>query len=379
MMNDFQNAVRALRRQPRFVCFVVLILGLGIGANCALFAVINSVFLRPLPYSDPEQIIEIQAPGVAQLLPQVRDTQSIAAAATLTPYGWDVEAANQLKNVFGLKISSNLFDVLGVAPEFGRPLTANDAYQPVVVLSDGYWRKISGDPGIIGKTLTIDGVPHTVAAVLPPDFVLWFNDFRIFIPKPDGQFSGRIIARRRPGVSNAAVESEMSARFRAYLPDPSRRDPDWHSYVRPASEGFLPRPAENLWLLQAGLALILVIVCANAASLQTVRSNARRKEFAIRAALGAGRRLFRQVVYEGLILGCLGGLLGILLASWSLRLVQSRLPDLIERSLRGADPLQMDYRVAAFAIAITIVASVLFGVIPVIPALRVDIIASLPK
>jgi putative ABC transport system permease protein len=169
----------------------------------------------------------------------------------------------------------------------------------------------------------------------------------------------------------------MSARFRAFLPDSSRRDPDWNSYVRPASESFLPRPAENLWLLQAGLALILVIVCANAASLQAVRSNARRKEFAIRAALGAGRRLFRQVVYEALILGCSGGLLGMLIASWSLRVVQSRLPDLIERSLRGADPLQLDFRVAAFATAITIGASVIFGVIPVIPALRVDIIASL--
>ena len=162
MMNDFQNAIRALRRQPRFVGFVVLILGLGIGANCALFAVINSVFLRPLPYSDPEQIIEIQAPGVAHPLPQVRDAQSIAGAAAINPHGVDVEAANQLKNVLALQISSNLFNVLGVRPEFGRPLTANDAYQPVVVLSDRYWRKISGDTGIIGQTLTIDGVPHEV-------------------------------------------------------------------------------------------------------------------------------------------------------------------------------------------------------------------------
>ena len=242
------------------------------------------------------------------------------------------------------------------------------------MLGYDYWRRISGNPQIIGQSLTISGQPHTIVGVLPAGFSLSVRDGNLFVPGsgPDR----RVVARLKPGVSAAQAQAEVTGIVRSF--DARTAAAADRTRVTPLSEAFRNSDANTVLLLQATVAMVLLITCANVGNLLLVRAGARRKEIAIRTAIGAGRvRLFGQLMTESALLAVMGAVVGLLLASWSLDWLQTQLPANMGRRLRGADGLSIDATVLAFTAGLSVLATFLFGLAPTITSLRTDVITVL--
>src|SRR5688572_1436939 len=205
-VHSVRHAIRVLRAQPVFAFTVVLALALGIGANAALFSVVNSLLLRPLPYRNTDELVEISLPQRRPPLEAFQSAQSFSGVASAVPWGHNVQGPQGATNTYGLFVSPNLFSVLGVEAALGRVFSP-DERDGVVILGYDYWRRTSGDPGIVGQTLTISGQPHTIVGVLRPDFSLSVRDANLFVPgtRPDT----RVIARLKPGVSAMQAQAEV--------------------------------------------------------------------------------------------------------------------------------------------------------------------------
>jgi putative ABC transport system permease protein len=373
LTDSLRHAARVLRAQPGFTLTVVLALALGIGANCALFTVVNSLMLRPLPYDSPDELVEISLPQRRPPLESFQGAQSFSGVASFVAWGHSVQGPQGMTNLYGFFVTPNLFSVLGVEAAVGRVFLP-DEKEGVVVLGYDYWRRTSGDPNIVGQALTIAGQPHTVIGVLRPDFSLSVRDGNLFVPgtRPDA----RIVARLKPGVSVTQAQAEVSGiaqTFEAAFAGLTER-----TRVIPIYEALRNNDATVMLLLQATVAMVLLITCANVGNLLLVRAAARRKEFAIRTAIGAGRvRLFWQLMTESALLSLMGTALGLLLASWSLGWLQTQLPANLGRRLRGADGLSIDFTVLAFTIGLSVLATLLFGLAPALGTLRSDVISAI--
>ena len=371
--DSLRHAARVLRSQPAFTLTVVLALALGIGANCALFTVVNSLMLRPLPYSNTDELVEISLPQRRPPLEAFQSARSFSGVASVAPWGHSVQGPQGVTNLYGFFVTPSLFSVLGVEAAVGRVFSP-DEKDGVVILGYDYWRRTSGDPNIIGQTLTISGQPHTIVGVLRPDFSLSTRDGNLYVPgtRPDT----RILARLKPGVSIAQAQAEVSGiaqTFEAAFAGLTER-----TRVIPIYEAFRNNDAFVMLLLQATVAMVLIITCANVGNLLLVRAAARRKEFAIRSAIGAGRvRLFWQLMTESALLSLMGAALGLVVASWSLGWLQTQLPANLGRRLRGAEGLSIDATVLAFTVGLSILATFLFGLAPALTSLRTDLIAAL--
>ena len=369
------RSFRILRTQPGFTAIIVLALGLGIGANCALFTVVNSLLLRPLPYQNAHELVEITSPPRVFPLNELKAAASWSGVAAFMSRGFTVTGQDSIKNVYGFRVSANLFHVLGVRAAVGRIFQSGETDQPVALLGYDYWRRTGGDPQIIGQALDIGGESRTIIGVLPADFTLQVRDGNIFIPYRLEE--GRIVARLNAGILPAQAEAEVTAILDAINP-PSRRPGNARPQVTPLREAFRSSDGATVWLLQAAVALVLLITCANVGNLLLVRSSARRREFAIRTAIGAGRRqLFSQLMMENLLLAFMGGAVGLLFANWSLSFVGAQLPANIARRLQGAEALSMDLRVLAFAAGLSLLTLLLFGLAPAVDSLRFDLVNSL--
>lgn len=376
LWRDLRFAARLLWKSPGFTAVVAGSLAFGIAINTLLFTVVNGLFLRPLPYREPDRLMSINQPRRTFPLEELRQAQSFDGVTAFIARNFPVTSDGSTRLLYGCRASANLFSVLGVQPELGRTFAPDEDGKPVVVLGYEYWRKLSGDPKIIGQSLVIGEVSYTVIGVLPADFTLWFRDANLWIPYR--MTEGRAFARLRPGVSLAQAQTEASAIVSALPAEPGADPRASSTRLIPLATDLLPGDNSTIWLLQAAVALVLLIVCANIGNLMLVRANARHREFAIRAAIGAGRaQVLRQLATEGAILGALGGVGGLLLAKASMQLVRTTLPAGIARVLRGADGLAMDYRVLAFAAGISIAAVLLFGVAPAIGSLRIDVLTCL--
>ncbi len=375
VIDSIRRSLRSLRARPHFAAFAIIALGLGIGANCALFAVLNSLLMRPLPYADAHQIVEISGPIAAEAIQEFNRAGSFNGVAAFGSSIFQIAGEQGPKRLYGLRVSGNLFQVLGVKPALGRILTAADSDEPVLLLSYQYWRQISGEPEILGRSVTIiEDRERAVVGVLPADFTLQVRDANIFVPGRVTQ--GRVIARLKPGVSTQQAEEEAAAIVRNLERGSASRDA--RIRVIPVSEAFRPRDAANIWLFQGAVAIVLLITCANLANLLLVNGAARRREFAIRAAIGASRRrVFTQLLTENVILALAGGCLGLVLAHWSLDVINTILPANITRVLRGAEGLSIDVRVVAFTFVLSLFTVLLFGIAPAASALRFDLISSL--
>ena len=368
--HSLRHAIRTLAAQPGFSVTVALALGLGIGANCALFSVINSLMLRPLPYRDTARLVEISLPQRRPPLEGFQAAQSFSGVAAFVPWGHSVQGPHGATDTYGFFVSPNLFSVLGVDAAIGRVFTSDDR-DPVVVLGYDYWRRTSGDPRIVGQALTISGQPHTIVGVLPADFSLSVRDGNLFVPggsRPDL----RIVARLSAGVTAAQAQAEVAGIMRGYeaqMPTASER-----MRVTPLSEAFRNSDATVVLLFQATVAMVLLITCANVGNLLLVRAAARRKEMAIRTAIGAGRaRLFWQLMAESALLAVAGAAVGLLFAGWSLDWLQAQLPANLGRRLRGADGLSIDATVLAFTVMVSVLATFIFGLAPALTSLRTDV------
>jgi putative ABC transport system permease protein len=386
-IHDLRYALRVLFRQPAFTIVAALTLAIGIGANTAIFSIVNAVLLRPLPFANPDSLVVLwsntrpERGGAASpddFLDFRRDQRSftdIAAlansSATLTSRGADAERLR------GMRVSAGLLSILGVSPRLGRDFLAEEdtpGGQRVVLLSHGLWeRRFAADPSLVGKTLNLDGEAHTVIGVMPEgfDFPVGFAstqppDFwqplRLDPSQPSrGAHFLRVVGRLKPGVTMAAAQAEMTAMARRLEQQHPLTNTNWGLWVFPLHEEYAGDVRQPLLVLLAAVGCVLLIACANVANLLLARATARSKELSVRVALGAGRgRLIRQLLTESLLLAGIGGLLGLGIATWSLELV----PALAGDSLPRAMTIGLDVRALAFTAGAVLLTGILFGLAP---------------
>jgi putative ABC transport system permease protein len=383
---DLRYAVRTLVRTPGFTAAAVVALALGIGANTAILSVVDSVLLRPLPYRDPDRLAVVLHGGdgpvsPANFLDWRRQATTLAAMSAAEYWTPTLAAGDVPEKVWALHTTADLFTTLGVPPLFGRTfLPGEDAGggERVVVLGYGLWqRRFGGDRGIVGRSLTLDGEPYTVIGVMPRSFrfaPFWATRAEMWAPLPlagrtDNRRASslRVFARLAPGASLAQAREEMAAitgRLERSYPGTNR-----DVAVTPLMEKAVGGVRPALLVLLGGVGFVLLIACANVAHLLLARTAARRKEIALRASLGAGRRrIVRQLLTESLLLALVGGAAGVGLAYVALPALVAAAPAGVPR----LDVVAIDGRVLLFTLAATLATGVLFGLAPALQAAAPD-------
>jgi predicted permease len=385
-VQDARYALRMIVRTPGFSVIAVLTFALGIGVNTAVFSVVNGVLLRPLPYPDADRITMVWLDNRRQNVreditsyPNYLDWRDQNSAyedlAGFTTAFFTQTGAGEPERIQGATATANFFDVMGVAPLIGRVFTAaheTPGRDAVVVLSHGLWqRRFGGAPDALGRTVTLNGTAREVIGVMPPD-LQWPRGAELWVPlAPDeGRRQARnsfwlpVIGRLKPGVAVSQAQTEMSGiSTRLEQTYPTLRG--FGAYVVPLQEHLVGDVERPLLVLMAAVAFVLLIACANLANLMLGRTAARRRELAIRRALGAGRaRIVRQIVTESLVLALVGTVLGSFLAYWATGFVIGLGGDSIPR----AEAVALDARVLAFALALATLAALLSGLLPALHA-----------
>lgn len=403
-IKDLRYAIRGLLRTPAFTVTAVVTLALGIGANTAIFSILNSTVLKPVPFPDANRLVLVWAtygkgPDNWNIVsaPNFRDFQRLSRSFesmsifnssgkgyNLSPAGGGQEA----EQVAGLRVSAGFFPVLGARPLLGRTFLPEEEIpgrDHVVVLSYGLWKsRYNGDPTLVGKTIRMDGAEYTVIGVMAREFEwqFWSRPQRLWVPigytKSDYDRTSNsfvVIARLKPGVSMDQARAEMETIGKSLAAQYPKEDANMGATVTPLAEFETQGLRTTMLTLLAAVAFVLLIACANVANLLLVRSAGRHKEFAIRLALGAsGSRLARQLLTENILLALAGGAAGLVVAVASARVLfhTFQLGNL-DLPMRPIDSIAMDGRVLAFALAITFLTALLFGVRPAAAALRTNV------
>lgn len=380
---DLRYALRQLRKSPAFALTAIVTLGLGIGVNAAMFSVIEQVLLRPMPYHSASQLVMIAPHPLSgggfdpASLPDIRDWK--ARTHVFSDMAWWTIQVPTLGNrdnpelVAQISASPNLFDVLGAQPAIGRTFLPEDSKQnraQVVILGDSTWHKVfHADRSVIGKTVPINGDPYTVIGIMPPnfDFPQGTGD-EIYSPLPiDPSFEDRgnsslsAVARLRPGISVRQAQDEISAIHAQLLREYSGSESSEPVRVESIRDVATDNVRSGLYALDAAVGVVWLIACANLAGLMLARANARRRELAIRGALGAAKsRLVRQFLTESLLVSLIGGVAGLLAAWASLRILSHYLANAIP----FGDHIHIDAGVCAVLILLSCLSGVLFGVGP---------------
>jgi putative ABC transport system permease protein len=394
---DLRYAVRTLTRSPGFALVALFTLALGIGANTAMFSVVNAVLLRPLPYADPDRVVMVWTAGAARNIHEAptsfptftdwRDQgHSFADMAYWRPRVGTMTGVAEPERLEGVMASANLFSLLGVAPAIGRTFTAEDerARQQVAVISQQLWkRRFGSNPRAIGQLLEIDGHRLEIIGVMPEGFYFPTKNVQHWVPaslygpwspKPavaERSWTNRfadlwsVVGRLKPGVRLQAAQAEMTAIGSRLTAAHRQSDPDFPGFgveVVPILDQLTGRALRlGLWILLGAVAFVLLIACANVAHLVLARGSARTREMAVRTALGAARgRLMRQLFIEHSLLALVAAVVGTGAALASIRLAASSLASGIPR----LDELTIDFRVLAFTAILTVISSVLFGLAP---------------
>jgi predicted permease len=384
--NDVRYALRMLAKSPGFTAIAILTLALGIGANTAIFSVVNAVLLKPLPFRDSSQLVDIWSrstmfdfPHMGSSLPDLADVrQQNTVFSEIAEYNWGDEMAltghGHPKEVIATQLSQRFFPLLGLHPLFGRPFLPTEmraGQDRVAILSHSLWRSQFGsDPRVIGKSITLDGKPYTVIGVMPSlpylNFPTLADLWTPLVPAPkqlaarDNHFTDAV-ARLKPGRTLAQARAELaaiSARLAKTYPDTDKK---WSLHAESLGKDVLGNTRAPLLILLGAVGFVLLIACANVGNLVLSRGWARRRELAIRATLGATRgRLTRQLLVESLLLALAGGACGLLLAIWGVGALHALLPPDTPR-IQG---LTVDAAVLWFTLGASIVAGILFGLAP---------------
>jgi putative ABC transport system permease protein len=404
LVQDTRYGLRNLRRSTGFTIVAILTLALGIGANTTIFSVINNTLLKPLPFPHPDRLVLVwetfgkgpnnynivSAPNFWDFQRQSRSFESMAIFDS-AGRGYNLSATGdrqQAEQVSGLRVSAGFFSVLGVKPLLGRTFLPEEetlGRDQEVVLSYSLWkRRYGGRLSLVGETIHIDGAEFTVIGVMPPDFEwqFWSSQRQLWVPvgytKTDfgrGDNSFVAIGRLKPGVSIGQARSEMEAIGNRIRNEHPAEDANMGATVQPMADFETEGMRTIMLALFAAVAFVLLIACVNVANLLLARGAVRQKEFAIRRALGAGGfRIARQLLTESVLLALAGGAAGLLLAAWSIRLLFVFFQlDALNLPLRPLDSIPMDGRVFAFALLVSCLTGVLFGIAPALSALRGDV------
>ena len=390
---DVRYAFRTLRRNPGFAIVVLLTLALGIGANAAIFSVVNGVLLRPLPYRDADRLMvirgDLKRPGLNDIPASAgeyvdyRDrSHAFEQVAAYDTVGFNLTGGGEPERVDGAIVSTTLFSLLGASAQVGRTLVA-DEDQPgrddVVVLSHSLWtRRFSANPAIVGQTIPVDGRPAQVVGVMPAAFQ--FPDRSIEIWKPflldaealsdnnRGSHGYTALARLKAGISRQQAQADLNAVTAAFKADhPGNYRNGFGATLRPLQEEIVGDTGRPLIVLLGAVAVVLLIACANVANLLLARAASRRKEIALRTALGASRgRLVRQLMTESVLVSAIGGSIGLGLAAWGVDLLITSAPDSIPR----IQEVGVDARVAGFTALVSLATGLVFGLVPALRASR---------
>lgn len=402
---DLRYAFRMLAKSPGLAFVIVVSLAIGIGANSAIFSVVDALLLRPLPYPHPERLaaVWLHSPGIGifrdwpspgQYIDLLTENHSFDEMAIARLTSFTLTGNDQPEQVYGMRTSSSLLRMLGAKPLLGRLLLPEDdtpGKQQVAILSYGLWqRRFNSDSNVIGKSITLSNKQFIVAGVLPSDFVLNtevmpaelpMDRADVFLPLPlgadavtkRGDENYNILVRLKPNVSVQEAQADVgiiAARIRAK----DKRDRTFGMHVVGLLDQVVGDVRRALLVLLGSVTLVLLSACANVANLLLTRAAGREKEVAIRTALGAGtQRLVRQLLTESILLALLGGMVGLVIAQWSLRLIHAMNPGNIPR----LGEIHINFAVLLFTFGVSLLTGVLFGLAPVWRAVRLDLNTSL--
>ncbi|MBF5045671.1 ABC transporter permease [Aggregicoccus sp. 17bor-14] len=381
-LQNLRFALRMLRKSPGFTLAAVLTLALGIGANTAIFSVVNGVLLRPLPYEKPEQLLMLwegtpQQPEASLAFPNYRDyrdrSHTLASVGAFRSDTRDLTGVDSPERLKARMASASLLPTLGVQPALGRNFTAQEDTKggpPVVMLEHAFWvRRFGKDPSVLGRTLTLNGQPHTVVGVLPERF-RFFDARDVWLPLEDNPLCGEsrgchpglyAVARPKPGVSVSQVRADLETVGYALQKEYPRAYSNYLPKVNGLHAEIVKDVKGSLFMLLAAVAGVLLIATINVANLLLARGAARSRELAIRAALGAGKgTLVMQMLVESALVGLLGGVFGLLLAMWGVDVLASSRPDAIP----SAATFSVDGNVLAFTLGVSLLVGIVLGVLP---------------
>ncbi|HVX65218.1 MAG TPA: ABC transporter permease, partial [Bryobacteraceae bacterium] len=398
LVKDLRYAVRTLAKSPSFSLVAVAVLALGIGANTAIFSVVNSVLLRPLPYRDSGRLVVLWENNVRQGWnrvgisgPTYTDWKELSSGfedmSLYEPGSGTLTGIGEPEQIPGMRVTTNFFDLLGAKAQLGRLFTADEALggrHNICVVTDGFWRRrLGSDPQIIGKTYRIDGLLYSVVGVLSPSFSLPIPS-EAFVPWPASELRGMpreerrfgVFARLKPGVTIEQARAEMSNVARR-VAERDTKMRDWGVTIAPLKDTLVESIRPALLVLLGAVAFVLLIACTNIANLLLARGSGRMKEVAIRSAAGASRgRLIQQFLAESVVIGVAGGALGLFVAVWGVRALGAVVP--AHLPMQGSSvPIAIpeaaiDGWVLLFTAVVSIATGILFGLAPALAATKVS-------
>jgi putative ABC transport system permease protein len=402
LLRDLKFSARSLLKRPALTVIAIVTLAIGIGANSAIFSVVNALLLKPLPFPDPERVIALwdKVPSrgvernevtVANYLDWRAQTQTLEQLGIYSWWSTNLTGSDSPERVQGFQVSTNFLDVLGMKPMMGRGFSAEEqepGKDAVALLTYNLWqRRFGGDPNIVNKTISTNGITRTVIGVMPPDFN-YPKGAEIYSPlqftpelmRNRGNHSYLAIGRLRPGVSLAAAQAE----FDTIAGQLEKQYPEANTgrgiAIFPILADTVRMYSTALWVMMAAVGFVLLIGCANVANLMLARAAGRQREIALRTALGASRlRIIRQLLTESVLLGLAGGVLGVLIAYWGVDLIRTASPGEAARYAPGWNHLGINLPVLGFTFGLSVLSGVLFGLAPALQLSKPDLNSALKE